>query len=72
VSTDRSLIKRILCCKNAEDEVIIIISSSMIIIFIDQIYASTNNREKIYNKHQDTIDMQIIKRSLVCGSQNKL
>jgi len=40
------------------------------------IHASTSDREKeknnIYNKHQNTIDMQIIKRSPVCGLQNKL
>jgi len=39
---------------------------------IEQRYSSTSDREKIYNKHQDTIDMQINKRSLVCGLQNKL
>jgi len=35
-------------------------------------YSSASDREKIYNKHQDTIDMQIIKRSLVCGLHTKL
>jgi len=43
----------------------------------EQLHSSTSDREKnekktIYNKHQNTIDMQIIKRSLVCGLQNKL
>jgi len=43
---------------------------------IEQLYSSTSDREKrkktVYNKHQYTIDMQIIKRSLMCGLKNKL